>query len=191
MRTCTVEGCTNRHYAKGLCNGHYLRVRIHGSTMPDEPIRTTATKATTLEQRLLAGLPDRPADGCWLWTRATNSHGYGKVCIDGKTISAHRAAYATWNGPLPSEKALLHTCDTPACCNPAHLLTGTHAENMADMVRKGRQQRGEASGKAVLTAADVLAIRADTRRRSVIAAEYGLSASHIGKIQRREKWAHI
>ena len=29
-RTCSVEGCNNKHYAKGYCNKHYLQIKRHG-----------------------------------------------------------------------------------------------------------------------------------------------------------------
>lgn len=29
-RTCTVEGCDNKHYGHGYCNKHYLRWKAHG-----------------------------------------------------------------------------------------------------------------------------------------------------------------
>lgn len=31
MRTCLVENCGRKHYAKGLCSIHYRRYRYHGS----------------------------------------------------------------------------------------------------------------------------------------------------------------
>jgi hypothetical protein len=31
MRTCSIEGCDNKHEAKGFCNKHYLRVYLNGS----------------------------------------------------------------------------------------------------------------------------------------------------------------
>lgn len=36
FRTCTVEGCTNKHSGKGLCQTHYTRFSRYGSTdLPD------------------------------------------------------------------------------------------------------------------------------------------------------------
>ena len=32
MRTCSVEGCENKHCALGYCEKHYLRVKAHGTT---------------------------------------------------------------------------------------------------------------------------------------------------------------
>lgn len=54
-------------------------------------------------------------------------------------IKSHRMAYALTNGP--PENDVLHRCDNRPCCNPAHLWDGTQADNMADMVAKGRQSR--------------------------------------------------
>lgn len=33
-----------------------------------------------------------------------------------------------------------HSCDNPPCCNPAHLLVGTAAQNAQDMAERGRHR---------------------------------------------------
>lgn len=33
MRTCSVEGCENKHFSKGYCSKHYQQIRKHGSIL--------------------------------------------------------------------------------------------------------------------------------------------------------------
>ena len=37
MRVCGLEGCTNKHNAKGLCLTHYYRLKRHGNF--EKPVR--------------------------------------------------------------------------------------------------------------------------------------------------------
>lgn len=84
---------------------------------------------------------------CWLWTAGTLPSGYGKVYVyEGvrkyRTAGAHRIAWELTNGDIPSGLQVLHRCDQPACCNPAHLWLGTPLDNMRDRDRKGRSRFG-------------------------------------------------
>ena len=81
-------------------------------------------------------------DACWIWT-GTRRQDYGLVKISGKLAGAHVETYRLFKGELPEGKPIVrHTCDQPACCNPAHLIPGTHAENMQDKVERGRCNNG-------------------------------------------------
>lgn len=78
------------------------------------------------------------ADECWPWQRGVNQSGYGQISIEGKQLGAHRVSYELHYGPIPTGLHILHTCDNPACVNPAHLCTGTHGDNVQDAIVKGR-----------------------------------------------------
>lgn len=132
-------------------------------------------------------------DKCILYPGATNALGYSLQNYGGQTL-AHRATYLYKHGYLP--KLLRHSCDTPRCINPKHLLPGTDQDNMNDMVSRNRQCRGDARA-TILTAQDVRDIRAahvpgesrwapgNTRE---LAAQYGISLSYMQKLVRGEKW---
>lgn len=59
--------------------------------------------------------------GCWEWTAAANSRGYGQWGVDGVSRSTHRVAYELLVGPIPHELQIDHLCRNKRCCNPAHL----------------------------------------------------------------------
>ena len=131
---------------------------------------------------------------CWLWTGKVDSKGYGYTSYDGGRWRAHRLSYAVNKRPIPEERDILHTCDTPRCVQPLHLWPGTQADNIADMDAKGR--RGTVKGRFVgekhplakLSDAQVLDIRTRYQAGGVmqkeLSAEYGVVPSAISHIIR-------
>ena len=55
-------------------------------------------------------------------------------------------AYFLHYGINPGLLSVLHRCDNPPCCNPAHLFLGTALDNAIDMSQKGRAATGESNG---------------------------------------------
>jgi hypothetical protein len=80
---------------------------------------------------------------CWHWKASLARGGYGSFRFHGRAQQAHRVAWQLTHGAIPPGFDVLHRCDTPGCVNPGHLFLGTHADNMADKVAKGRQAKGE------------------------------------------------
>ncbi len=142
--------------------------------------------------------PYKPHLGrCWFWTASTSGNGYGKI-VEGtpgrKLLKAHRVSYELHNGPIPVGLKIRHSCDNPPCVNPAHLLCGTHQDNMDDMVKKERQAKHEQNGNSKLTEEQVAEIRRDyvygcrTHGQPAIGRKYGVHSSIIGLIVRNEIW---
>lgn len=79
------------------------------------------------------------ATGCWEWNAGRNRQGYGTfMYAPKKHTSAHRWSYSHFKGPIPEGLQVLHSCDNPPCCNPAHLRVGDQSENMRECVAKRR-----------------------------------------------------
>lgn len=142
----------------------------------------------------------RKSDGCWEWTAGTfrQTIGYGafKVREGGRWVrrGAHRVAWALTFGPVPVGMFVLHKCDNPRCVRPEHLFLGTHAENMADRTRKGRQVGGEDHWAARMTAADVLRARALVAGGMTIrdaARDLGKHESAVGNAVNGKTWKHL
>lgn len=93
----------------------------------------------TLKARLLTNRLIDSITGCWLWLGAKDRHGYGVIKVAGQQMRVPRLASHLWNRvPLGHPTVVRHTCDTPSCFNPAHLLRGSQRDNMRDAAARNR-----------------------------------------------------
>ncbi len=129
--------------------------------------------------------------GCWTWTAYRNKKGYGRFALGRKSRGAHRVSWLLSFGPVPYGLCVLHSCDNTSCVNPAHLFLGTNADNVADMVSKGRNARGESHASSKLTEDDVRNILLSDTHAVELAAKYGVKKSCIYLVRRRINWRHL
>ena len=154
------------------------------------PKETPQSQYCSLKCKLLA---NKHVDGeCWIWQRRATADGYGIVDHRGKTGLVHRVAFENFVGPIPEGMLVCHHCDRPAYWNPKHLFVGSSADNYKDMVRKGRDARGERGFHTKLNEQIVLAIRADdSKSNAEWATELNVTAPAIHAIRIRRSWRHV
>lgn len=112
----------------------------------------------TLKARIAANVKVLK-NGCHEWqgkrVKSAGGKEYGRMNVycNGKTVSklVHRVVLEEKLGrPLLPDEVGRHQCDYTLCCNEHHLVPGTQTENMADMVKRGRDaaaRRKQAEGK--------------------------------------------
>ena len=147
-------------------------------------------------------------DGCWLWMGSLACRGYGHIEFSvpvKRQMGPHKASWIIHFGEPSQGMCVLHKCDNRACVRPDHLFLGTLADNVQDMVQKGRHSRGVDQHNAKLTEDQVRAIRAEYKRGrpgnsvagiqdgslTYLAKKYGVSFYTIQSVINRRTWAHI
>ncbi len=130
-----------------------------------------------------------------------NRGGYGVVRHNGNAHLAHRVAYCKAHGiSLDEIKGMVvrHACDNRCCVEPSHLLVGTQADNVRDMLERGRQRYtplphpyGTNNPASKLSYETALAIRAEYKngiKQKDLARKFGVSQALISYVINKKIW---
>lgn len=123
-------------------------------------------------------------DQCWRWLgpwggRSTDRRPY--FMANGKRTMAYRWVYELVNGTaVPDGQLLRHTCDNGSwpigCCNPFHIIPGSHQDNMDDMTRRDRHGLPKTARDGIRRLLD------QGRTQQEVADLYGISRETVSAI---------
>lgn len=122
-----------------------------------------------------------------IWIGCLDGSGYGKIRYNGKRLGVHRVVWELHNGPIPTGKMVLHTCDIRDCIKPEHLFLGTSQDNVKDMIEKGRFRPGQPT----LTHDEIRTIRKSTNSTYSLAKEYSIAESTVRAIRGKRTYKEV
>lgn len=175
-RLCTYCGCAIIRRANERPNEYARRVFCGVKCLGQ-------AKAAKRLERFMAKIDKRAPDECWPWTGYRKATGYGEFSTSEKRYLAHRLALRFSGVDVQPGAVVMHSCDNPPCCNPAHLSVGTAADNNRDMVAKGRNRHVCSTAKLTPEQRNVIISRRGEPLPK-LAAEFGVAKSTICRVQR-------
>lgn len=121
-------------------------------------------------------------EACWPWLGYTDANGYGCLRRDGRGHErAHRVALELDGRPVGRGLVGMHLCNFKRCCNPGHLVVGTHGENA-----RMRSADGLSRGRRLLSEEQALVLRSWFRRGLATSVElaglFGIGAERVRHI---------
>lgn len=154
-------------------------------------------KLELTKERLLSWT--RKEGECLVWIGSTGAYRYGQIKHAGKMRRAHRVMYELHYGVSPGPKVVRHSCDNSLCVNPEHLILGTQADNVQDMLVRNRHKplSGAENGRAKLDADKVREIRRRFKARHrrdgarALGREFGVSFVAIMEAVRGNTWKGV
>lgn len=135
-------------------------------------------------------------NGCHICTSHRSYYGktYPLIGVNRKTIRISRYIWEAYNRvKIPVGLVIRHTCDTPSCINPKHLILGTVKDNVRDMMERGRKYiiKGESHHKSKLTERQVRKIKFSSTGLRALAAKFEVSIATVKAIRCGRNWKHV
>ena len=166
------------------------------------------SRVGSIENRFFTRFIMDKETGCWNWNGTVSNDGYGKIAgiLNGKRyvpkgaqMLAHRVSWIIHRGDIPDGEGfhgtvIMHKCDNRLCVNPEHLMLGTQADNVADMISKGRKRSNTPKGvlhwnASIKDTAAIELIRSTKRNTKALAEKYKVSICTIKRIRRGVNYA--
>lgn len=163
---------------------------VQVTAMPRHGINNTPRD---IRERFMEKVSPEPNSGCWLWTGAIVTGGYGVIARGDGTrtnVQAHRLAFELFKGQK-GEGFICHHCDNRSCVNPDHLFVGDHAANMRDMWEKGRSGLRNAVHPRRLTDDQVRDIRSRRMSLSRFAKLYSIDLALVSRIASKKVYCDV
>jgi 5-methylcytosine-specific restriction endonuclease McrA len=119
---------------------------------------------------------------------------FGRLCLSLSVkgvvtrVQVHRLVAAAFHGPCPEGMECCHNNGDSSDNRPENLRWDTRVNNHADKIEHGTTLRGMRGSNRKLTIQQVEEIRADNRYHHIIAKEYGISKSQVGRIRAGTRW---
>lgn len=123
-----------------------------------------------------------------------HSQGYAQVGLCSRVHLVHAIVLAAFVGVAPLGTEGAHGDGDKWNNRLSNLRYATPLSNAADRVVHGTSGKGEKNAQAVLTDDDVIEIRrriGEGEPYVVVAEDFPVTDRTIGKIARRERWAHV
>ncbi len=141
-------------------------------------------------------------NSCWEWTGATvKGYGHFRVMSSSGWIMMRSHVYAARVVNRVTASVIRHTCDNTLCCNPEHLIEGTHQDNSNDMKSRGRAANGNRTvTKALLESGKLLdeekvrtirKMKSEGISQTKIAATIGVTKQSVSNVLTGKTWRHV
>lgn len=187
MTVCSVIGCERPHRVGGMCKPHYDRMRRHGDPNAG---RTAPGELQRFYEEVVLRYD---GDECLIWPYGRAASGYAQMKKNGKYRTVSRFVCEDIYGPPPPEKNYsAHSCGNGhlGCVSKKHLSWKTQAENMADRLLHGTDDRGGKHKNAKLTeekVRQIISLKGKCTQKE-LAVRFGVSYQHISGIHCGKRW---
>ena len=186
-RICSIEGCGKKHYGRGYCQMHHMRLWVHGDPTTVKGHRSAGHEFYENVARSYS------QSDCLFWPYA-NVRGYPVFNYAGKRWLVTRLLCKEIYGDPPSaEFHAAHSCGNGhlGCVNPLHLRWASLADNTADRVRAGVERQKltgyRTPSNAKYHPQKIRQILEDARPAKMVAAEHGIPCHTVYYLRRRWK----
>lgn len=125
---------------------------------------------------------------CLVWTGLLSANGYGKISINQRTWSAHRAAYTIEYGEIPNGLIIRHLCNNKVCINIKHLIAGTQAKNMQDVINSDHNSFAKLKINQVM---EIRCLLKDGKNKNELSEQFCVAPISIQRIADGITWKNI